>query len=65
MLVAEDDLYIMEDDSSVMVIRDESSRADYPGSTLMSPDGVHPNGAGYEAWGIIIAQAILDEWKHQ
>jgi lysophospholipase L1-like esterase len=34
-----------------------------PGSTMMSPDRVHPNDNGYDFWGRHIAAAIVKEWQ--
>ena len=34
-----------------------------PGSTLVSPDNVHPNDNGYDFWGRHIAAAIVKEWQ--
>lgn len=36
-----------------------------PGSSLLSQDGIHPNDAGYDAWGRHIAAAIVRHWKQK
>ena len=36
-----------------------------PGSTMVSPDLVHPNDDGYDFWGRHIAAAIVKEWQKE
>lgn len=59
----DDDLYYLEDDSTVACVQTNHSKILHPGSSLISMDGIHPNDAGYDAWGRIIGQAIVDQWR--
>lgn len=38
-------------------------KSNSPGSTMVSPDLVHPNDDGYDFWGRHIAAAIVKEWQ--
>lgn len=60
---ADDDLYELEVDS-VIALSYEPERT-FPGASLVSADGIHPNDEGYEVWGRYIAQNILDRVKKE
>ena len=57
----DDSMYVLEGDS--VVVCKHRDYDVYPGSTLISADGIHPNDEGYRVWGSIIGQQIVEEWR--
>mmetsp|Transcript_9283 Transcript_9283/g.19855 ORF Transcript_9283/g.19855 Transcript_9283/m.19855 type:complete len:642 (-) Transcript_9283:1466-3391(-) len=50
-------------DRNGIVIYPANVRPTAEGASLLSADGIHPNDAGYDLWGRIIADEILKKWK--
>lgn len=54
----EHDLYQLELDGCIEV--ESWEREQYLGSSMIAADGIHPNDAGYDLWGRLIARRIVE-----
>lgn len=60
--VASASLYTLQGDDVVLVPNRSPARR-WPGASMVSPDGIHPNDQGYDLWGKFIAGAIVEHWE--
>jgi hypothetical protein len=58
-------LYEMREDGVALVKRHRASTPQYPGASMVSQDGIHPNDHGYELWGKYIARVIVEHWEKE